>query len=207
MGFDGDGVPLDTVRSTRSRSSTDGEFAIQLRFRTNSILEDMRIERTDSRIGTGTGRYTATVEDPIVQSGSGGVPTLETDVHLVSVEQLEQRFHTSADQGLDELVAGSRLVKEGRNVLQPPKDLPLAVKFLITLFEGFGMLLWVGAILCFIAWYPLSYKQDGGIYNLALSMCLVFVTVLNGIFQFAQVRGWVRERAAWAGSRQAGMMT
>jgi hypothetical protein len=113
---------------------------------------------------------------------------LETDVHVVPVEVLEQRFGTSVDGGHDVAEAVKRLEKEGKNVLEPPRDLPLAIKFILYLFEGFGLLLWAGAILCFIAWYPLSYNQPGGIYNLALSLCLVFVIVLSGLFNFLQVR-------------------
>lgn len=47
--------------------------------------------------------------------------------------------------------------------------------------------MWFAAILCFIAWYPLTYNVVGGIYNLALSLFLVAVTFVSAIFNFAQV--------------------
>lgn len=48
-----------------------------------------------------------------------------------------------------------------------------------------------GAILCFVAYYPLSYKQEGGIYNLALCICLIVVIILSGLFNFLQARFWL----------------
>lgn len=47
--------------------------------------------------------------------------------------------------------------------------------------------MWFAAILCFIAWYPLTYNVVGGIYNLALALFLVAVTFISAIFNFAQV--------------------
>ena len=73
-------------------------------------------------------------------------------MHLVTVEELEERLGTSIELGLTQAQAAALLIKEGKNILSPPKELPLAVKFILFLFEGFGLLLWAGAILCFIAW-------------------------------------------------------
>lgn len=41
--------------------------------------------------------------------------------------------------------------REGPNRLTPPKTTPEWIKFCRQLFGGFSTLLWVGAILCFIA--------------------------------------------------------
>jgi hypothetical protein len=48
------------------------------------------------------------------------------------------------------------------------------------LFEGFGPLLWVAAVMCFLAWYPLSWRQPDGFYNLALAIVLVVIIVVSG---------------------------
>jgi sodium/potassium-transporting ATPase subunit alpha len=41
--------------------------------------------------------------------------------------------------------------RDGPNALSPPKTTPEWVKFCRQMFGGFAMLLWLGAILCFIA--------------------------------------------------------
>jgi len=44
------------------------------------------------------------------------------------------------------------LARDGPNELSPPKTTPEWVKFCKQLFGGFSLLLWIGAILCFIAY-------------------------------------------------------
>ena len=44
------------------------------------------------------------------------------------------------------------LAKHGPNALTPPPTTPEWVKFCQNMFSGFAMLLWFGAILCFIAY-------------------------------------------------------
>lgn len=50
--------------------------------------------------------------------------------------------------------------KFGTNQLTPPKKVPLWLKFLKTLIGGFQLLLWVAAILSFIA-YGVQYSETG----------------------------------------------
>ena len=77
---------------------------------------------------------------------------LELDVHKVEVEELCKRFGTDIEKGLTEQAAADGLIKYGKNQLTPPPTTPEWVKFCQCLFSGFAMLLWVGAILCFIAY-------------------------------------------------------
>lgn len=44
------------------------------------------------------------------------------------------------------------LARDGPNVITPPKQRSEIVKFLLLLFGGFSALLWIGALLCFIAY-------------------------------------------------------
>ena len=44
------------------------------------------------------------------------------------------------------------LERDGPNELTPPKTTPEWLKFCKQLFGGFAMLLWIGAVLCFIAY-------------------------------------------------------
>ena len=62
-------------------------------------------------------------------------------------------FHALPElQGLTEKEAKVRLERDGPNALTPPPTTPEWVKFGKQLFGGFAMLLWIGAILCFIAY-------------------------------------------------------
>lgn len=45
----------------------------------------------------------------------------------------------------------TRLERDGPNALTPPKTTPEWVKFCKNMFGGFSILLWIGAVLCFIA--------------------------------------------------------
>ena len=54
-------------------------------------------------------------------------------------------------QGLTNEKAAEILARDGPNALSPPKTTPEWVKFCRQMFGGFAMLLWLGAILCFIA--------------------------------------------------------
>ena len=64
-------------------------------------------------------------------------------------------------QGLTAAQAKINLARDGPNALTPPKTTPEWVKFCRQLFGGFSMLLWVGAILCFLA-YGIEYSQAEG---------------------------------------------
>lgn len=44
------------------------------------------------------------------------------------------------------------LARDGKNELTPPKTTPEWIKFCKQLFGGFSILLWIGALLCFVAY-------------------------------------------------------
>lgn len=72
--------------------------------------------------------------------------------------------------------------KYGRNVpSKPPSQLPR--KILGYLFGGFGSILFIGAVLVFIAWKPLG--QPPQVSNLALAIVLVAVWIIQAVFN-----GW-----------------
>ena len=77
---------------------------------------------------------------------------LELDVHKVEIDVLCKRFDTDITKGLTSSQAESNFAQYGPNALTPPKTTPEWVKFCKNLFSGFAMLLWIGAILCFIAY-------------------------------------------------------
>ena len=77
---------------------------------------------------------------------------LELDVHKVPVEELLKRFKTDVARGLTDTQAKLSLEEYGPNALTPPPTTPEWVKFCQNLFSGFACLLWLGAILCFLAY-------------------------------------------------------
>ena len=77
---------------------------------------------------------------------------LELDVHKLTISELCQRMGTNLETGLTEAQAKANLERDGPNALTPPPTTPEWVKFCQNLFGGFAMLLWLGAILCFLAY-------------------------------------------------------
>ena len=77
---------------------------------------------------------------------------LELDVHKITVSELCQRLGTNLVTGLTTSQAKANLDRDGPNALTPPPTTPEWVKFCKNLFGGFAMLLWLGALLCFLAY-------------------------------------------------------
>ncbi|CAH8596053.1 unnamed protein product [Heterobilharzia americana] len=82
------------------------------------------------------------------------------DEHKISLEELYSRLSSDPENGLKSEEVKVRLQRDGPNALTPPKTTPKWVKFCKTLFGGFAMLLWIGAILCFIA-YGIQKSSEG----------------------------------------------
>merc|ERR1712233_216933 len=112
---------------------------------------------------------------------------LEIDVHKVDVDVLCKRFSTSIEQGLTDSQAAKGLAEHGRNALTPPPTVPEWVKFCKCLFSGFAMLLWLGAILCFLAYsIQASAYEEPPDDNLYLGVVLSAVVTVTGIFSYYQ---------------------
>lgn len=74
------------------------------------------------------------------------------DEHKITVEELISRLKTNPDNGLTNAQAKVVLERDGPNSLTPPQKTPEWVKFCKQLFGGFALLLWIGAVLCFLAY-------------------------------------------------------
>eukprot|EP00743_Colponemidia_sp_Colp-15_P005772 GILK01006204.1.p1 GENE.GILK01006204.1~~GILK01006204.1.p1 ORF type:complete len:1066 (+),score=189.62 GILK01006204.1:170-3199(+) len=109
---------------------------------------------------------------------------LEISYHLLPAEDVQLKFQTSVFKGLDDTEAAARCKRLGPNVLSPPKQLPLLLVFLKHLVSGFGLILIVAAILCFLAWRPFGDPPDA--MNLGLGCVIVLVILLQGTFNFYQ---------------------
>ncbi len=112
---------------------------------------------------------------------------IDIDEHKLSFEDLCSRYNTHIELGLKEDVAHRRLAEHGPNVLTPPKETPLIIKFIKSMISGFSLLLWFAALFCFIS-YGISTTQDKNapLDNLWLGSALVIVILLTGTFQFYQ---------------------
>merc|ERR1712203_978835 len=112
---------------------------------------------------------------------------LEIDVHRVSVDELFRRFNTHRENGLSASQAKANLEKHGPNELTPPPTTPEWIKFCKCLFSGFAMLLWLGAVLCFVAYgIQASAYEEPPDDNLYLGIVLSAVVTVTGIFSYYQ---------------------
>merc|ERR1712226_1062815 len=112
---------------------------------------------------------------------------LELDVHKVDKEELAKRFSTDLEKGLTTEQAKKNVEEYGPNALTPPKTTPEWVKFCKNLFSGFAMSLWVGAILCYIAYtIQATNQEEPPDDNLYLGVVLTAVVVVTGVFSYYQ---------------------
>merc|ERR1712066_308820 len=112
---------------------------------------------------------------------------LEIDVHKVDVDVLCKRFNTNVEQGLTDSQAAKGLAQYGKNELTPPPTTPEWVKFCQCLFSGFACLLWLGAVLCFLAYsIQASAYEEPPDDNLYLGVVLSAVVTVTGIFSYYQ---------------------
>ncbi|KAH9501688.1 Sodium/potassium-transporting ATPase subunit alpha-1, partial [Dermatophagoides farinae] len=108
---------------------------------------------------------------------------VKMDEHQIPFEELYARYGiTHPDQGHSSANAMELLKRDGLNALTPPKTTPKWIKFCKQLFGGFAMLLWVGAILCFIA----TAIQPEEFDNFYLGVVLAFVVIITGVFSYYQ---------------------
>ena len=112
---------------------------------------------------------------------------LEVDVHKLSVDEVYRRYGTNAQTGLTSAQAKANLERDGPNALTPPPTTPEWVKFLQALFGGFAMLLWLGAVLCFVAYsIQATTMEEPPDDNLYLGIVLTAVVVITGVFSYYQ---------------------
>ncbi|KAI6175742.1 Sodium/potassium-transporting ATPase subunit alpha [Aphelenchoides bicaudatus] len=107
--------------------------------------------------------------------------------HQIPLDELLKRYETDLDRGLTTKKAADVFAIDGPNALTPPKTTPEWVKFCKNLFGGFAMLLWIGAILCYIA-YSVDYftLENPAADNLYLGIVLMSVVIITGCFQYYQ---------------------
>ncbi|XP_075678682.1 sodium/potassium-transporting ATPase subunit alpha-B-like isoform X2 [Dermatophagoides pteronyssinus] len=112
---------------------------------------------------------------------------VEIEEHRIPLPSLCSRLGTDPDLGLTKQQAAEILARDGPNALTPPKQTPEWVKFSKNLFGGFAMLLWIGALLCFLAYSIQASSFDDAVDdNLYLGVVLATVVIVTGIFSYYQ---------------------
>uniref|UniRef100_A0AAQ5XFE5 Sodium/potassium-transporting ATPase subunit alpha n=1 Tax=Amphiprion ocellaris TaxID=80972 RepID=A0AAQ5XFE5_AMPOC len=107
--------------------------------------------------------------------------------HKMSVEEVCRKYNTDIVQGLTNAKAAEYLARDGLNALTPPPTTPEWVKFCRQLFGGFSILLWIGAILCFLAYAIQAATEDEPAGdNLYLGIVLSAVVIITGCFSYFQ---------------------
>ncbi|KAI9799128.1 MAG: hypothetical protein M1825_004895 [Sarcosagium campestre] len=103
----------------------------------------------------------------------------DTEWHTLDHLSIYKKLETTPDSGLSASQVAEKQAQYGRNVPSKPPS-QLFRKIFGYFFGGFGSILFVGAILVFIAWKPLG--QPPQIANLALAIVLVGVWVIQAVF-------------------------
>jgi sodium/potassium-transporting ATPase subunit alpha len=103
--------------------------------------------------------------------------------HQLQADQLCQQLNVSESSGLSESSAANRLQRDGGNTLPKAKTNYLK-KIAMYLFGGFCSVLWVGVIVFFICWKPLSDPPSPT--NLALAILVILVILLQAGFSAFQ---------------------
>jgi sodium/potassium-transporting ATPase subunit alpha len=102
--------------------------------------------------------------------------------HLMENSEILRELGSS-EAGLSTAEVDKRLLEYGPNMITPPAVRHWFVKFLLNLVGGFQLMLWVGAILCFIV-VGISGGKD--VQSLALGLVLIIVVLVTTSFQSVQ---------------------
>ncbi|KAF7244310.1 Sodium/potassium-transporting ATPase subunit alpha-2 [Varanus komodoensis] len=107
--------------------------------------------------------------------------------HKLSLDEIGRKYQVDLARGLTRGQAVETLARDGPNALTPPPTTPEWVKFCRQLFGGFSILLWIGAILCFLAFGIQVVMEDQPMKdNLYLGIVLAAVVVVTGCFSYYQ---------------------
>uniref|UniRef100_A0A5F8HKP7 Sodium/potassium-transporting ATPase subunit alpha n=1 Tax=Monodelphis domestica TaxID=13616 RepID=A0A5F8HKP7_MONDO len=109
------------------------------------------------------------------------------DDHKLSLDELGRKYQVDLSKGLTNQRAQDILARDGPNALTPPPTTPEWVKFCRQLFGGFSILLWIGALLCFLAYgIQAAMEDEPSNDNLYLGVVLAAVVIVTGCFSYYQ---------------------
>ncbi|OJJ42921.1 hypothetical protein ASPZODRAFT_1238891 [Penicilliopsis zonata CBS 506.65] len=164
----------DTMRSARSNNAqSTANSGIPIEFRTLSI------QITESK--------SATEEVLKARQNKEKKPNQDyfegLDFHIISPDVLYQQFNVDVKSGLSSSAAASRLQRDGKNTIAHHRENYLK-KILGYVFGGFCSVLWVGVIIFFLCYKPLSNPPS--ITNLAMAVLVIIVIILQASFSAFQ---------------------
>jgi len=114
-----------------------------------------------------------------------------TDIHLMDNDTICKTYNTKFSKEADQYgLTGADVVdlqaQYGPNELTPPPTLPWYIKLLLSIFGGFfNQLLWVGSILCFVA-YGIAPADERDPTYMYLGIVLAVVVSMTGTFGYYQ---------------------
>ncbi|KAI5645379.1 e1-E2 ATPase domain-containing protein [Phthorimaea operculella] len=112
---------------------------------------------------------------------------IQTDMHIIPLKDLYQMLETDPERGLSSTKAAYLLHFYGHNTLTPASQNSWWKLLLKSLFTGFSILIWLGALLCLVAYMiEAATKVNASRDNLYLGCVLIFVDVVCGLFSFFQ---------------------
>ncbi|PWA32169.1 hypothetical protein CCH79_00013346, partial [Gambusia affinis] len=112
---------------------------------------------------------------------------VDMDDHKLNLDELQRKYGTDLSNGLTGARAAEILARDGPNALTPPPTTPEWVKFCKQMFGGFSMLLWTGAVLCFLAYgIQAAMEDEPANDNLYLGVVLSAVVIITGCFSYYQ---------------------
>jgi hypothetical protein len=80
---------------------------------------------------------------------------LKTDVHIVSLEKLAERFNSNLTHGLTEKIVTEHRNRFGQNKLTPPPKPSLLWMFIKQSLVGFNGILWIATLFAFLSYVSL----------------------------------------------------
>ncbi|KAJ5082177.1 hypothetical protein N7532_011220 [Penicillium argentinense] len=170
----------DTVRSTRSSSQTavPANAGFPIEFRTLSI-----------QISESQNAPKEVVAEPPKEKLPNQDYFETLDFHNITSEKLCQEFNVDQRTGLSSSSATQRLQRDGKNVIAHHHENYLK-KIFFYVFGGFCSVLWVGVIVFFICWQPLSNPPSPT--NLAMAILIMIVITLQA--SFSAFQDWSTKR-------------
>jgi sodium/potassium-transporting ATPase subunit alpha len=193
-----DGPAPYRSRSSRRRSrSRDSTSSARSRLQAASVYGEIQIEYRTLSIQVSEAK--AAAEDDDSDSLSKALlsePNPRLDEYFFHLPYHELRVHQLCSQlavdqtnGLTEEAAALRLASNGKNTLPRPKT-NYTKKILGYVFGGFCSVLWIGSLIFFICWRPLS--DPPAPQNLALAILILVVIFLQA--SFSAFQDWSTER-------------
>lgn len=192
-GIDNNGVQVMTLQRTAGSEFNAPQFpVIRNGFENPAKVDGVRSTTTDTYLKSRQAsknlkKTSKKKKDDSAKKLEDLKGEMQMDEHKISLEMLCQRYGTDLQRGLSMDLAAEILERDGLNALTPPKKMSEWVRFAKQMFGGFAILMWIGSLLCFIAYaLQMTILQDPSNDNLSLGIVLAAVVFFTGCFTYYQ---------------------